>query len=158
MRKTVNGSDGFGTKRVYDFEILTAIDGLTLIHEYGSLLTAALPQIIEVVKAWEDTDAEDKVKELVTDDFVMGGGPVVDLIKLIPQIISTGRMIQLAKTFLTGATVDGQECDADGMCDIFRGRPHEVYAAIVHAVIANFPDYLPFLDSPAGTTDTRSEE
>lgn len=155
--KKVKGSDGFGQSREYEFKILSALEGLTLIHTYGSLCTTALPQLTSLIAAWsESAEGEDKLMDLAAADLAVGGGPLLGMIQAIPAIISTSRIVELAKNLLAGGTVDGQECDEDGMCDLFRGRPHEIYAAIIHAVIANFPDYLPFLDSPDDTTDTKS--
>lgn len=150
----INGSDGFGNDRVYEFPILSALEGLTLMHDYASLLVNALPEITALFGAWGNSEADDdgKLFDLATKDFVKGEGPLLDVIKLVPKILSTSRLVELAKTYLAGATVNGQECDEDGMCELFRGRPHEVYAAILQATIANFRDYLPFLDS-ADTTD-----
>ena len=154
--KKVKGSDGFGNEREYEFRILSALEGLQVVHTYGSLATTALPQLTAIVDKWGEVDGDDKLMTLAASDFAEGEGPLLDLIQMIPAIISTKRIVELAKLFLAGGTVDGQECDEDGMCDLFRGRPHEVYAAIIFAVIANFPDYLPFLDSPDDTTDTKS--
>ena len=156
MRKTVKGSDGFGNQRTYDFEILNALEGLTIMHTYGSLLTQAIPQVTALVEAWQDSGGQ--VAKMVKDDLVIGEGPIIELLKVVPMIISTSRLLELAKVFLANAVIEDQECDADGMCDLFTGRPHEVYAAIVHAVIANFPDYLPFLDNPGDTTGTKLAE
>lgn len=157
MQKKIKGSDGFGNPRDYEFRILTALEGLEVIHTYGTLATNALPQLTALVTRWSEIDdGEDKLMTLVAENVVTSEGPLFDLIKTLPAIISTARLVELAKLFLTGAKVNNEECDDDGMCDLFRGRPHEVYAAIIHAVIANFPDYLPFLDSPDDMTGTKS--
>lgn len=159
IRVKINGSDGFGNAREYDFPLLTALEGLTLMHDYASILVGALPQITALFQAWgeSDKDDENKLFDLAAKDFVAGDGPLLECIKLVPQILSTGRLVALAKLYLSDATVDGQTCDADGMCPLFRGRPHEVYAAILHATIANFRDYLPFL-ATSDTTDSKSAE
>lgn len=143
----INGSDGFGHDRTYTFKLLTALEGLTLMHDYASILINALPQITALFSAWGDQKGKDEEKlfELAAKDFVKGEGPLLDCIKLIPSIVSTPRLLNLAKLYLAGATVNKETCDEDGMCSLFRGRPHEVYAAILHATIANFRDYLPFL-------------
>jgi hypothetical protein len=149
MRRIVKGSDGFGNDREYDLVILSAVQGLKLVHTYGSILINALPQITALFTAWgrsEDAD-ETKLFSLAATDFQKGEGPLLDCIRLLPQIVSTDRLLYLAKLFLGNAKVNGQECDDDGMCELFTGRPHEVYAAILFAVLANFKDYLPFLDS-----------
>lgn len=159
--KKVKGSDGFGNEREYEFRILTALEGLEILHTYGSLCTAAIPQILELVNRWSQSETEEnegRLLSLAAEDFAAAEGPVLDLIQMLPAIISTPRLLELCRAFLAGCKVDGQECDADGMCDLFRGRPHEVYAAVIHAVIANYPDYLPFLDSPDDTTGTKSGE
>jgi len=158
-RMIIKGSDGFGHDREYDFVLLSALDGLTLMHDYASILVNALPQITALFSAWGETDGADDTKlfDMAARDFADGAGPLLDCIQLIPKIVSTARLVDLARLFLAGAKVNGAGCDADGMCPLFRGRPHEVYAAILHAVIANFRDYLPFLGA-VDTTDTPSAD
>jgi hypothetical protein len=153
----INGSDGFGNARVYELPLLTALEGLTLMHDYLSILVNALPQITALFGAWGESEEgdEEKLFDLAAKDLVAGKGPLLDCIQLLPKIVSTPRLLELAELFLARAKVDGEECDGDGMCSIFRGRPHEVYAAIFHGILANFRDYLPFLaaddtaDSPS---------
>jgi len=151
----MKGTDGFGNPREYQFKLLSALDGLRLVYEYGSVLTNALPQIAALFEAWaESAESEDeKLADLVIKDLATGEGPVLDMIQLIPLIVTPDKLIALCKYFLAGATINGQECDEDGMCELFRGRPHEPIAALAHAIVANFPDYLPFLGNPDDTGD-----
>jgi len=156
--KIIVGDNGTGTERKYKFVLAGALEGVTVIHDYSSMLVAALPQITALFASFAKVEGEEdsKILKMAAEDFKSGGGPVVDCIRLLPQIVTSARLVGLCGVFLAGAEIDDQKCGDDGMCTLFARRPHQVYPALFWALVANYPDYiLPFLggtEAPAVTT------
>lgn len=136
-------------KRNYKFKDLTALEGLKLMHEYASLLTLALPQIQNAFETFRN-DKETLWSQIKTD-LTIGEGPFLELLQIIPRIINSDRLEELCKALLSDAEIDEQKCDETGMCELFKGRPLEVYKALFYAVAHNYPDYLPFVQKPKDT-------
>jgi len=150
-------------KHTYEFNLLSAKDGLRLTHQYASMLIVAgstlkdtVIPIISGIFASADAIMDNKddthsvvveaIKKAVKDK---GVDSLVDAVRLIPQVLTWDRLQEFAALALQGAKIDEVELDGDGMCPLFQGDPFEFYKACFWAVAANWPKYIdPLLDAP----------
>jgi hypothetical protein len=149
--QAIRASNGF-VERAYNFKLISTMNGLILWHEYASVLISAMPTISKMFKKFFEIDdgKEGVIFRMAKQEAIEGGGsgPLMDFITLIPHIVTTPRLIGLCKTLLAGAKIEDSECDDEGMCELFRGDPLEVYAALFWAIAANFPKYIdPLLEA-----------
>jgi hypothetical protein len=149
---------------VYEIKILNTRNGMALMHEYGRLLGAYSDQIFSVVgNVMKDID-DQKIKSMEPDDlwnyfidkFSKGDDSIFNIIKLLLEVITVPRLFELCAMLFDGATIDGEKCDEDGLCSLFRRKIHETYVAIAWAIVANYGDYFPFLVMGDGTTENPS--
>lgn len=143
--KIIETTNAFGQPRKYSFNLIDAFIGVKLFHEYVSIILQILPDLLSrLPKLAKLRDAvinsdEDTAKIPLTAD-------TIEMIQLIPQIFTWDRLQELAKQLLAGATVeaDGSKysLDENGMGEYANGDPTEVYAAIYHAILANYSPFL----------------
>jgi hypothetical protein len=149
---------------VYEIKILNTRNGMALMHEYTRLLGAYSDQIFSVVgNVMNDID-DQKIKSMEPDDlwnyfidkFSKGDDSVLNIIKLLSEVLTVPRLFELCAMLFDGATIDGEKCDEEGLCSLFRKKIHEAYVAIAWAIVANYGDYFPFLSTEEGTTEDHS--
>lgn len=131
--------------RSYEFFKMPAIDGVRIIHEYGSIVLMNM----------------DKIKEAFSSFRGVGQktSGMLPIFELLPSIITFQRLAELAKVLLGGGKVDGIDIDDDGMCDLFGEDPLELYAAIFWALTINYPKYFgPLLEALDGEGDEDSTQ
>jgi len=146
-----------GPEHTYEFEIMDTLTGIGLMHEYlthfGSNIdeiTAGVAKVIGTSEDIKDLDSVVIFRKLISGDDVF--------IKLRNALISALGMTELFRAcadLLGGAKINGEKCDELGMCKVFRGKPHEVYTALIMAMAANYPDYFPFLQIEVVTEESR---
>ena len=132
MKKTIEGKTLQGEKRKYTLELINTETSLRICHEY-------LPRVMGM---WSQADGLDES----------------EAVPLIGSAFDWDEVKELAAAMLAGASVefDGNTFDLDenGFSEFMRGDPPEFYAAILYALLANYPKYLePFFDQ-AGESDT----
>ena len=133
--------------RTYVFQIIDAIHGVGLFHQYASILVENSEDVIHAVKAFISTqfDGEEGItQEEIWNELLSGDSAILRIAKLISKLVSLPRLFELSATLLDGAKIDEEVCDAKGMCTLFRKNPIELYTAIVHSIFANYEDMLPF--------------
>jgi len=133
--------------RTYVFQIIDAIHGVGLFHQYASILVENSEDVIHAVKAFISTQFDDEEgisPEEIWNELLLGDSAILRIVKLISKVVSLPRLFELSSDFLSGAKIDDDICDEKGMCVTFRKNPIELYTAIVHAVFANYEDMLPF--------------
>jgi hypothetical protein len=160
-KKTVliEGKTIFGETRKYKFTLLDAKTGLEIFHEYASILITGSQEIIPALTRAINSEIDGGVDDLMS---VITKSKSLELIRLVPSILTMDRIQHLAKTMLTDCevTVDNevQTIDGDGLAPYMIGDPLELYTAIFYAVCANYPKYVaPFLgalEENQGETDT----
>lgn len=141
--KKITASTGFAD-RVYEFKLISPMNGLMIWHEYASIVIGNLSVITDMFKKFFSVDdGEDgALLKLAQTEALEGGGALIDFVTLIPKIVTTPRLMGLCKTLLGGSKIEDEMCDEDGMCELFRGDPLEIYAALFWAITANWPKYM----------------
>lgn len=165
----ITASNGFA-ERVYEFNLISAMDGLIIWHEYGSIIISNLDKIMPMFKTFFDVDdgKDGAIFKMAKSEAMATGekddegkeapSPLLDFISLVPMIVTTPRLLGLCKTMLGGLKVDKDACDEKGECEIFRGDPLEIYAALFWSIVANFPKYMDPLLEALEEGDNDSEE
>lgn len=146
----------------YEFQILEALYGLGVYHEWVMYLGNNLDKVSSGIKDLlnsEENDGDDLPNVV---DFFRGltsdKESFTILRGVLVKVVSVQKLFELCATFLGGAKIDDEECDDFGMCSIIKRQPHEVYTALILAVAVNYPDYFPFVTKQLATGESRSPE
>ena len=146
-----------GSNHTYVFQILTARQAVGIMNDWVGVLGANAEKVLAVVGKWltdEESTVDDINAERIFQAMVAGDSLVIDAFKTLSWVLTTPRLFDLAKIVLAGATIDGVPCDDEGMCPTFRKRPHEIYFALMWAIMANYEDYFPFLGGDIEASDS----
>jgi hypothetical protein len=161
--KTINA---FQQDRVYKFKLLDAETGCKLFHEHAQFLIKVHDVIRDfLVALFEAKEDEEKGISLSAEKAfrILGTNErMVMVIKQIPELVPWVMVKDLAKVLLCEYVVeiDGEEyiANENGFNEL-AGDPLETYAALLHAVCANYKPYTdPLKAKLALFMDTTDED
>jgi hypothetical protein len=156
MEKTIKGRNHEGLERTYTFKLMSPMQGVMLVHNYAGVAGMAYQHFKSLFQKMADS-----VEDLEAGKEPAGNGEVgfIDLISMVPQILTADKMEQLAKIMMAGGKVDNHQLDDAGFCDLFGDDFVEFYFALFYAIVANYPRYvLPFSDMVQDALTPDSEE
>ena len=137
--KTISDED-----RIYTFKLIDTENGTKLFHELVPILIEIIPDVKESILKFKDTGEIDV--------------NLLELAKLIPNVLPWPRMKEVAKLLLAGSSVsiDGKtnEVGESGFGDYAQGDPMEVYTSFFYALVANYEKYLGPLFEAGKSEDT----
>ena len=120
MKKTIEGSNLWGEKRKYTFNLLDAETGLHIFYELG-------PGIFERIEGLEEIS-------------------IKKAIPIVFEFLHEEKVKELAGKLLKDATIEinGKffEAGETGISSYCEWDPSEIHAAIFHSLRANFPKYI----------------
>jgi hypothetical protein len=141
----------------YEFAVLDTLHALGVYHQWLTYLGKDVDKIVEAVRDMLSESKEISAPELFKN-LISGDDSYLKLREFLIKTLTIPRLFELCATFLSGAKIDGEECDDMGMCPLFRKQPHEVYTALMFAIGVNYPDYFPFVLTRSDTGESPSQE
>jgi hypothetical protein len=156
MEKTIKGRNHEGVERTYTFNLLTPMQGVMLVHNYAGVAGVAYQHFKSLFQKMADSIEDIEAGKESSGTNAVG---FIDIVSMIPQVLTADKIEQLAKMMLANGKVDNHTLDDKGFCDLFGEDFVEFYFALFYAIAANYPRYvLPFSDMVQDVLTPDSEE
>jgi len=138
QKTIIVGKDVLGKEHSYNLILLDAETGCKLFHEYASIVIMAFPTVRKLL--------EGGIKTGVVSAITGEGGGAMELLNIVPRILTWERVSDLAKLLLAGGDIDGKPLGDTGIGEPLKGDPIGLYVALWMGIRANFGVYVdPFL-------------